>query len=73
MSATNFPVLLFVYILTVKRMVGEGWQFGHTCGFPKNVTSKERVKPWFFVAFNIIISYIFPKNFIVIPQVAQTI
>ena len=34
-------------------------------GFSKTVSSKERVKPWFFVAFNIIISHIFPENFIV--------
>ena len=37
--------------------------------FPKNVSSKERVKPWFFVTFNIIISCIFPEHFIDIPQV----
>ena len=27
-------------------------------------TSKERVKPWIFATFNIIISHIFPDNFI---------
>ena len=37
------------------------------CGFLKNVSSKERLKPWFFVTFNIIISHIFPENFIEIP------
>ena len=43
------------------------------CAFSKNVSSKERVKPWFFVNFNIIISYIFPENFIEIPHVVQKI
>ena len=41
--------------------------------FSKNVSSRERVKPWFFVTFNIIISYIFPENVIEIPQVVQKI
>ena len=40
-----------------------------SCGFWKSVSSKERVKPWFFVTFNIIIRQIFPENFIEIPQV----
>ena len=31
------------------------------------------VKPWFFVTFNIVISHIFPENFIDIPQVVQKI
>ena len=43
------------------------------CGFSENVSSKEKVKPCFFVTFNIIISYIFPENFIEIPQVGQKI
>ena len=34
-----------------------------TCGFSKDASSIERVKPWFFVTFNIIISHIFPENF----------
>ena len=37
-------------------------------GFSKNVSSKQRVKPWFFVTFDIITSHIFPENFIEIPQ-----
>ena len=41
------------------------------CGFSKNVSSKKRVKPWFFVTFNIITRHIFPENFIEIPQVVQ--
>ena len=35
--------------------------------FFKNVSSRERVKPWFFKDFNIIISHIFPKSFTEIP------
>ena len=43
-------------------------QFNPPCSFSKNVSSKERLKRWFFVTFNIIIGHIFPKNFIEIPQ-----
>ena len=51
-------------------------QIGHWGGrgesnFSKNVSFKERVKPCFFVTFNIIIRYIFSENFIEIPQVVQ--
>ena len=41
------------------------------CGFSKIVSSKQKVKPWFFVTFKIIIRHIFPENFIEIPQVVQ--
>ena len=41
--------------------------------FFRNVFSRERLKLWFFVTFNIIIGYIFPENFIEIPQVVQKI
>ena len=41
------------------------------CGFSKNVSS--RVKPWFFVTFNITVGHIFPENFIEVPQVVQKI
>ena len=58
------------HILTLKRL---GGQFNSPCGFSKNVFSKERVKPCFFVTFNIIISHTFPENFIEIPQVVQKI
>ena len=40
-------------------------------GFSKSVSSKESVKPSFFVALNIIIRHIFSENFIEIPQVVQ--
>ena len=39
--------------------------------FSKNVSSKERVKPWLFATFNIILGHIFPKNLIEFPQVVQ--
>ena len=32
--------------------------------------SKERVKPWHFATFNIIISHNFPESFIEVPQVS---
>ena len=38
--------------------------------FYLNVFSKERVKPCPFVTFDIIITHIFPENFIEIPRVA---
>ena len=45
----------------------------HFFGFSKIVSSKARVKPWFFMTFNIIISHIFTEDFIEIPQVVQKI
>ena len=47
--------------------------FFEKCGFLKNVSSKERVKPWFFATFNIISKHIFPENSIEFPQVVQKI
>ena len=41
------------------------------CGFSKNVFSREKLKPWFFVTFDIIRSHAFPENFIVIIHVVQ--
>ena len=59
---------------TLKLLGESGGQFDPPpCGFSKNVSSKERVKPWFSVTFNIIISHTFPENFIEIPQVVQRI
>ena len=43
------------------------------CGFSKNVSSKERVKPSFSVTFNIILRHIFLENFIEFRQVVQEI
>ena len=55
-------------------MAGGGGQFDPLpCGFSKSVSFKERVKPWFFVTFNIILRHIFPENFIEFPQVVQKI
>ena len=54
-------------------MAGGVGQYAHPCAFPKYVSSKERVKAWFFVTFNIIISHIFPENFIEITQVVQNL
>ena len=48
-----------------------GGQFDPFCGFSVNLSSKERSKPWFFVTFSIIISHIFPENFIKIPQIMK--
>ena len=42
-------------------------------GFSKNVFFRERVKDWFFVAFDIIISHIFSEKFIEIPCIFQKI
>ena len=47
--------------ITLKRL-GRGGVNDTRCGFSKNVSSRERVKRWFFVTFNIIISHIFPEN-----------
>ena len=41
--------------------------------FSKDVSSEERLKPCFFVTFNIIISHIFPENFIYIALVSLRI
>ena len=56
--------------LTLKKL---GVNLTPRCGFSKNVSSRERVKPSFFVTFNIIISHIFPENFIEVTQLVQKI
>ena len=53
------------------KKTGGGSIFQPLCGFFKNVSSKGRVKPCFFVTFNIIISHIFSENFIAIHQVVR--
>ena len=59
---------------TLKRLGGGGGhQFDFTCGFSKNASSRERIRPWCFVTFNIIISQFFPENLIKIPQLVQKI
>ena len=62
----NLPVANF-YLPYPQNGCGEGRS---PCDFPKNFSSKERVKLRFFVTFTIIISHIFPEIFIKIPQVA---
>ena len=48
-----------------------GGEFDPPCGFAKNVSSKERVKPWSFVTFNMIISHIFQEKFIETSEVVR--
>ena len=57
------------------NMSGEerGVKLTPPCGFLKNVSSIERLEPWFFVTFNIILKDIFPENFIKFPQVVEKI
>ena len=43
------------------------------CCFLQNVSSKEKVKPLVFETFTIIVSYIFPENFIENFEVVQKI
>ena len=57
-----------VVSLTLKRLGGQFDPLPPVV-FQKTVFSKERVKPWFFVTFNVIIRHIFSENFIKIPQV----
>ena len=57
-NTKDFEIAVPLKYLTLKRL----W-------FLKNVSCKERVKPWLFVTFNIIIRHIFPESFVEIPQV----
>ena len=66
-----FLTIIYGLFLTLKRLGGVN--LTPSCGFLKNVSSKERVKPWLFVTFNIILKHIFPENFIEFPQVVQKI
>ena len=59
--------------LTTKRLGKGEVNLIPACGFSKTASSRERVRSWFFVTFNTIISYIFPENFIEIPLVVQKI
>ena len=65
--------IIFGYILvaalTLKRLVGQ------IDPLPPMVFRKMYLlkRPWFFVTFDIIISHIFPENFIEILQVVQKI
>ena len=68
----NFEYKEIEHFLHPKMAVG-GSIWHPFLWFSKNVSSKERVKRWFFVTFNIIIRHIFPKNFIEILLVVQTL
>ena len=59
--------------LTLKRLGGVSLTLPPPYGFSKSVSFKEREKPWFFVAFNIILRHIFAENFIEFPPVVQKI
>ena len=58
-------------VLTLKQLMGSQINNFPSCGFSKNVSSRKRLKPWFFVIFNIIKSHIFPENFIEIYHAVQ--
>ena len=55
---TKYSVHIFYRLLILKRL---GAQFNPSCGFLKSESSKENVKPWFFVTFNVIVSHNFPQ------------
>ena len=55
------------------KMAGGESKYAPPCAFSKYVSSKKRLKAWFFVTFNIIISNIYPENFIEITQVVQNL
>ena len=59
-----------INFLTLKRR-RRGGQFNTPCGFSKNVFSKESLKPWFLVSFNVITRRTFPENFIEISLVVR--
>ena len=75
----NNYLFLALFVLKVFNLKQLGWEGGGgsiwapPCGSSKNVSSRERVNPWFFVTFYSIISHIFPENFIESPQVVQKI
>ena len=66
----TFPCFCCLFLKSLKAFSP---QFDPSCGFSKNVSSRERVKPWLFLTFNIIISHIFPENFIEIILAVQRI
>ena len=53
--------------------VGRKGQFDPPCGLSESASSRESVKPSFFVTFNIMIIHIFSEKFIEIIQVVQKI
>ena len=53
------------FVLTQKKLPPPP----HPCGFSQNTSYKEMAKTWFFVTFNIILT--FTENFIEFPQIVQ--
>ena len=72
---TNSQIKFITPLLTLKRLGsgGGGGQFEVLCCFPKKLYFRVRVKPCFFVTFNIIVSHIFPENFVDVSHIAQRI
>ena len=71
----NFRILFLNFLFTLKRL---GGQFDLTLPDPLPAVfpiffSRRRVKPWFLVTFNIIVSDIFPENFIETYHVVKNI
>ena len=62
-----------ILIKLVQPLNGWGVNLTLRCGFSKTLPSRDRLKPWFFVTFNIAISLIFPENVFEISQVFQKI
>ena len=58
---------------TISPKTARGSIWPLPCGFSKNISSKERVKLWFFVTFNIILGHIFRDIFVDLPQDVQKI
>ena len=76
LSKTLFAMFISLRIifLSLNRLPGmSGSIWPPSCGFSKNVSYRERVKLCFFVTFNIIISHIFPENFIEILKAFQKV
>ena len=66
----------FVVEMLNPKVTRKGWgwgQFDPSSGFSETVISREWVRPYFFVTFNIIIRHIFPENFIQILPGVQMI
>ena len=68
---TKETVLDFSKVAVNPKTTGGRGSIWPPWGFSKIVSSKQRLKPWFFVAFKIIKRHIFPENVIEIPQIVQ--
>ena len=68
-----FTIISQFIVFNPKTAGGGQFDPSSPCGFSKNVSSKESVKPWFFVTFNIILKHIFRENFIEFPEFVQKI